>query len=69
LESRREYIIGEVRAKELAIQHLDQVKARGKLVRDWSIGDDILSIGLTTRRGHSHTRPSVSRREAKAARR
>ena len=50
LNSRQAYILNEVRAKKLTIQHLDQAKARGQLVREWSIGDHTFSIGLTRRK-------------------
>ncbi len=47
LESRRDYILGEVRAKKLTVQQSDGAKVSGELVREWSIGDDIFSIGLS----------------------
>jgi isoleucyl-tRNA synthetase len=46
VKNRKEYILGEVRAKKLKAQQSDSKKARGELVREWSIGDDTFSIGL-----------------------
>jgi isoleucyl-tRNA synthetase len=53
VKSREEYILGEVRAKKLIAQRSDSVKARGELVREWSIGDDVFSIGLSRHGKHS----------------
>jgi len=52
VKSRQDYILGEVRAKQLVVQQLDGAKARGELVKDWSIGDDTFSIGLNTHEKH-----------------
>lgn len=68
VKSREDYILGEVRAKKLTIQHLDRVKAHGELVREWSIGDDTFSIGLS-RRSESRAPGRLTRRRAKKARR
>jgi isoleucyl-tRNA synthetase len=46
VRSRQDYILSEVRAKEVMVQHLEVGKAQGELVRDWPIGDDVFSIGL-----------------------
>ena len=62
LNSRQDYILNEVRAKKLTIQHLDPVKARGQLVREWSVGDHTFSIGLTRQEQFRETRSSKKRR-------
>jgi isoleucyl-tRNA synthetase len=70
VKSRQDYILGEVRAKELRVQQSDDAKARGELVKDWSIGHDMFSIGLDTyekpserpRRSSHHPRTGKPRR-------
>jgi len=57
LNSRRDYILGEVRAKRLRIEHLDQGRAQGKLVKDWPIGDDTFSVGLTEQEEETRVTP------------
>jgi isoleucyl-tRNA synthetase len=52
VKNRQEYIRGEVRAKRLKAQQSDSKKALGQLVREWSIGDNAFSIGLTRHREH-----------------
>jgi len=61
LNKRQDYILGEVRAKKLTIEHLDQVRAHGQLLKSWSIGDDTFSIGLTRRRQPRRVSPSKTR--------
>jgi isoleucyl-tRNA synthetase len=58
VKSRHDYILGEVRAQTLVVQHSDPAKAHGELVKEWSIGDDVFSIGLRRhqRRPTSHRR-------------
>ena len=58
VKSRHDYILGEVRALTLVVQQSDSAKARGELVREWSIGDDAFSIGLRRheKRHTSHRR-------------
>jgi len=69
VRSRKEYILGEVRAKKLTIEHLDVAKAHGQLVRDWSIGDESFSIGVTRRSGPREVgRPSPRQRKARRMR-
>jgi len=50
VKGKQEYILGEVRAKKLTVQQSVDMKARGLLVREWSIGDDVFSIGLSRHR-------------------
>jgi isoleucyl-tRNA synthetase len=70
VKSRRDYILGEVRAGTLEVRQSDSPKARGKLVREWSIGDDMFSIGLSIHRkrhaSHRRTRRSRARRRSKS---
>ncbi|WP_455286442.1 isoleucine--tRNA ligase [[Eubacterium] cellulosolvens] len=66
VESRRDYILGEVRAKTLTIERLDPVKAYGELVKEWPIGDDVFSIGVS--RLKESWRPRRSSRQAKRLR-
>jgi isoleucyl-tRNA synthetase len=47
VERREGYISGEVRAKKMTVQHADPPKARGEFVRDWQVGGETFSIGLT----------------------
>jgi isoleucyl-tRNA synthetase len=68
VRSREDYILGEVRAKKLIIEHLDPVKARGQLVRDWPIGDETFSIGLTRRSGAQKVANPARRRAIKSKR-
>jgi isoleucyl-tRNA synthetase len=56
VKSKKEYILGEVRAKRLIVQQSDSVKARGELVKEWSIGDYSFSIGLSKHRKRSTPR-------------
>lgn len=49
VENRQEYIMGEVRANTLLVQSLEGGRALGELVKDWQIGDDVFSIGVTRR--------------------
>jgi isoleucyl-tRNA synthetase len=60
VKNRQEYILGEVRARKLVTQRSDSKKARGELVKEWSIGDDVFSIGLS-RHGKPSTRHRPSR--------
>jgi len=53
IKSRQNYILGEVRAGTLGVRLSDGAKPRGELVRDWSIGDDVFSIGLRRHRKRS----------------
>ena len=64
VKSRQDYILGEVRAKKLVVQHLDPVRARGQLVREWPIGDDFFSIGVT--RHMKSRRPNRLRQRPRA---
>jgi isoleucyl-tRNA synthetase len=57
VKSRQDYILGEIRARTVVVQLSDGAKPRGELVRDWSIGDDMFSIGL-----RRHQKPSASSR-------
>jgi len=50
VKSRHDYILGEVRARTLVVQKSDPAKAHGELVKEWSIGDDVFSIGLRRHR-------------------
>jgi isoleucyl-tRNA synthetase len=68
VDSRREYMRGEVRAKTLTIAQGDRARPRGTLVRDWPIGDDVFSIGLA-RRIRPHARKGLKSRSARKARR
>ena len=56
VESRKEYISGEVRARKLIVRESDAARGHGQLVRDWSIGHDAFSIGLTSHKEHSISR-------------
>jgi len=59
VKSRHDYILGEVRADTLEVRQSDSAKALGKLVREWSIGDDVFSIGLTIHeKRHTSHRPA-----------
>jgi isoleucyl-tRNA synthetase len=63
VKGRHDYILGEVRAQTLVVQLAESAKARGELVREWSIGDDVFSIGLRRheKRPTSHRRSRHSR--------
>jgi isoleucyl-tRNA synthetase len=63
VKGRHDYILGEVRAQTLVVQQSDSAKAHGELVREWSIGDDVFSIGLRRheKRHTSHRRSRHSR--------
>jgi isoleucyl-tRNA synthetase len=63
VKSRHDYILGEVRAKTLAIQQSGDAKARGELVKEWSIGDDVFSIGV-----RRHKKRTPSRRQHRSSR-
>jgi isoleucyl-tRNA synthetase len=58
VKSRHDYILGEVRARTLVVEQSDPAKAHGELVKEWSIGDDVFSIGLRRhqKRATSHPR-------------
>ncbi len=56
VQSRKEYISGEVRARELMVRESDAARGHGQLVRDWSIGQDAFSIGLTRHKEHPISR-------------
>jgi isoleucyl-tRNA synthetase len=68
VNSRREYILEEVRAKTLTIAHGERTRPRGTLVRDWPIGDDVFSIGLA-KQIRRKAREGVKPRTSKTARR
>lgn len=69
VKSRRDYIRGEVRAKELVIEHRQPAKAHGQLVREWSIGDDEFSIGLSKQKQSRAGNRSARRHNPRASRR
>jgi len=69
VKSRRDYIRGEVRAKELVIEHRQPAKAHGQLVREWSIGDDEFSIGLSKQKQSRASNRSARRHNPRASRR
>jgi isoleucyl-tRNA synthetase len=68
VKSRRDYILGEVRAKKLTVQHLEPVRAHAELVKEWSIGDDVFSIGVSRLKESGARRRSSHRRQAKKTR-
>ena len=62
VKSRRDYILGEVRARQLVVRQSDGAKRRGELVRDWTIADDTFSIGISRHEKRStSSRPSHHR--------
>ena len=62
VKSRRDYILGEVRARQLVVRQSDGAKGRGELVRDWTIADDTFSIGISRHEKRStSSRPSHHR--------
>jgi len=67
VNSRREYILEEVRAKTLRIAHSQRTKPRGTLVKDWPIGDDLFSIGLA-KQARPKARKHLKRRTTKTTR-
>jgi len=70
VKTRLDYILSEVRAKDLITQHLDGGKAHGDLVRDWRIGGNLFSIGLRRhedrRTPHRPSRRPLSRTRRKS---
>lgn len=66
VKSRRDYILGEVRAKKVTVDHLEPVKAHAELVKQWSIADDVFSVGVSRiQASRAARRPSHRRRHAR----
>ena len=47
VKSRQDYILGEVRAKKVTVEYSEPTEAHAELVKEWSIGNDVFSVGVS----------------------